>query len=151
MCGLIEFSSGGLHEPPRVVSSARRRADGALTSNLPLAPSLLCRSLFRFSVVHTQNRSHSYNKCTAPSLSLPRDHRCFFALALIRASNVGVRIGEFSSWKGFKRVCVGERRESGRKGTRSRRRASDREAHLDVSLPGLLKEESDPVVVLYFM
>lgn len=50
-----------------------------------------------------------------PSALLPLApplHRCFFALALMRASKVGLRIGELSSWKGLRSVCRCRKRGS---------------------------------------
>lgn len=75
-------------------------------------------------------------------------HKCFFALARTLESNVGLRIGALSSWKGFSSVF----------GRRDRvqnvswaplcpSQAKNSVTHLHVGLPDFLKEQPDPFVV----
>lgn len=54
-------------------------------------------------------------------------------------------MGALSSWNGFKRVCCPR---SVRQRTRARAAGPEEGTRLDVVLPRLLQEESDPFVVL---
>lgn len=92
-------------------------------------------------------RPGSYNSASS-TFHFPDVYKCFFALVRIRESNVGLRIGAFSSWNGFNSVW----RTRGMDELRVHSHyepswTAARTTHLDVCLPDLLEEHADALVV----